>query len=93
MTLVLFGLGAFSLAVLAVVAALWYRRRCSHCSRRFIRGLTRVKDFHEIADCSSCRSRALAREQVGLCHSCYRSHVRGRSEAEALVVGGSKASA
>src|ERR1700682_2202292 len=39
MTLVVFGLGAFLLAVLALVAAFWSRRRCSHCSRRFIRGL------------------------------------------------------
>jgi hypothetical protein len=93
MTLVLFGLGAFVLALLAVGTALWYRRGCSHCSRRFMRGLTRVKDFHEIADCSSCRSRALAHEQLALCQGCYRSHVRGRSEAEGLVVGGSKASA
>lgn len=79
----LFTIGGLLLVVLALPVVLWWRRRCSHCGRHVLRGLILVEDFHEIADCAPCRQRALEREQVRLCQSCYRSHVLARRQAPA----------
>jgi hypothetical protein len=72
--------GGILVAALVALAVLWSRRRCSHCSRRVLRALIPVQDFHEIADCASCRRRALDREDVRLCQTCDRSHVLSRRE-------------
>ena len=77
----LFTIGGMLLVVLALPVVLWWRRRCSHCGRHVLRGLILVEDFHEIADCAPCRRRALQRDHVRLCQSCYRSHVLARREA------------
>ena len=83
----LFGFGGLLLLGLAAPAVLWWRRRCSHCGSHVLRGLILVEDFHEIADCASCRARALQRAQVRLCQRCYRSHVLARREAPAAARG------
>lgn len=83
----LFGVGGLLLLALLAPAVLWWRRRCSHCGSHVLRGLILVEDFHEIADCPSCRARALEREQVRLCQRCYRSHVLARREARAATRG------
>jgi hypothetical protein len=75
--------GGFLLVALVALAVLWARRRCSHCSSRVLRALIHVEDFHEIADCESCRQRALDRHEVRLCQACYRSHVLARRESPA----------
>ena len=59
--------------------------RAATASGTSLRGLILVEDFHEIANCPPCRARALEREQVRLCQTCYRSHVLARREAPAAA--------
>ena len=52
------------------------RRRCTHCGSVGLVGRFQAQDYHEIAGCASCRSKAIQRVHVVLCQRCYRSHVR-----------------
>jgi hypothetical protein len=83
----LFGIGALLLMGFVLSVLTWWWRTCSHCPRHVVRGLILVEDFHEIADCPSCRARALQREAVRLCQGCYRAHVLARREAPAAGQG------
>ncbi|HEY8674734.1 MAG TPA: hypothetical protein VIO13_02030 [Candidatus Dormibacteraeota bacterium] len=89
----LFGLGGLVFLALVAPLLIRWRRTCSHCAKHMIRGLIPVEDFGEIADCRSCRDRALERERVKLCRGCYLPHVLAAREGPASAGRSSQASA
>jgi hypothetical protein len=89
----LFGLGGLVFLALVVPLLIRWRRTCSHCAKHMIRGLIPVEDFGEIADCRSCRDRALERERVKLCRGCYLPHVLAARGGPASAGRSSQASA